>query len=209
MMGDRFNFARLGAMIRKEFIQMRRDRLTFAMMLGVPVMQLLLFGYAINADPKNLATAVHIEDHSEFSRTFIKALENSDYFKIVAEPKTEEEADELLARGTVQFVIEIPPNFSRDLVRGLRPALLLDADATDPAATGNAITAVNILARDTLNRDLTGPLASLRASPPPFTLITHPRYNPEGRTQYNIVPGILGVILTLTMVMFTALAVTR
>ncbi|MDO8288876.1 MAG: ABC transporter permease [Parvibaculum sp.] len=208
-MGDRFNFARLKALMLKEFIQMRRDRLTFAMMLGVPVMQLLLFGYAINADPKNLATAVHIQDHSEFSRTFLTSLENSDYFKIIAQPETAEEAEHLLARGKVQFIIEIPPHFSRDLVRGERPALLLDADATDPAATGNAIAAVNILARDALNRDLTGPLASLRASPPPFRLITHPRYNPEGHTQYNIVPGILGVILTLTMVMFTALAVTR
>ena len=209
MMGDRFNFARFMALIRKEFIQMRRDRLTFAMMLGVPLMQLLLFGYAINSDPKNLATAIHDQDHSDFTRTFLTALENSDYFKIIARPETAEEADNLLARGTVQFVIEIPPNFSRDLVRGTRPALLLDADATDPAATGNAVSAINILARDVLNRDLTGPLARLRATPPPFALVTHPRYNPEGRTQYNIVPGILGVILTLTMVMFTALAVTR
>ncbi len=209
MMGDRFNFARFVALIRKEFIQMRRDRLTFAMMLGVPLMQLLLFGYAINSDPKHLATAVHDQDHSAFTRTFLTALENSDYFEIIARPETAEEADSLLARGTVQFVIEIPPNFSRDLVRGTRPALLLDADATDPAATGNAVAAINILARGVLNRDLTGPLARLRAAPPPFSLVTHPRYNPEGRTQYNIVPGILGVILTLTMVMFTALAVTR
>ncbi len=209
MMGDRFNFARFVALIRKEFIQMRRDRLTFAMMLGVPLMQLLLFGYAINSDPKHLATAVHDQDHSAFTRTFLTALENSDYFEIIARPETAEEADSLLARGTVQFIIEIPPNFSRDLVRGTRPALLLDADATDPAATGNAVAAINILARGVLNRDLTGPLARLRAAPPPFSLVTHPRYNPEGRTQYNIVPGILGVILTLTMVMFTALAVTR
>lgn len=209
MMGDRFNFARLKALMLKEFIQMRRDRLTFAMMLGVPVMQLLLFGYAINADPKNLATAVHIQDHSEFSRTFLTSLENSAYFKVVARPETTEEAEHLLARGKVQFVIEVPPHFAHNLVRGERPALLLDADATDPAATGNAIAAVNILARDALNRDLTGPLANLRATPPPFTLVTHLRYNPEGHTQYNIVPGILGVILTLTMVMFTALAVTR
>lgn len=209
MMGDRFNFARFIALIRKEFIQMRRDRLTFAMMLGVPLMQLLLFGYAINSDPKHLATAVHDQDHSTFTRTFLKALENSDYFEIVARPETAAEADSLLDRGTVQFVIEIPPNFSRDLVRGTRPALLLDADATDPAAAGNAIAAINTIARNVLNRDLTGPLARLRPTPTPFTLITHPRYNPEGRTQYNIVPGILGVILTLTMVMFTALAVTR
>ncbi len=209
MMGDRFNFARFSALIRKEFIQMRRDRLTFAMMLGVPLMQLLLFGYAINSDPKHLATAIHDQDHSAFTRTFLQSLENSDYFEIVARPETAEDADNLLARGTVQFVIEIPPDFSRDLVRGTRPALLLDADATDPAATGNAVAAINILARNVLNRDLTGPLVRLQATPPPFTLITHPRYNPEGRTQYNIVPGILGVILTLTMVMFTALAVTR
>ncbi len=209
MTGAWFSFARFSALIRKEFIQMRRDRLTFAMMLGVPLMQLLLFGYAINSDPKHLATAVHDQDHSTFTRTFLKALENSDYFEIIARPETADEADDLLSRGTVQFVIEIPPNFSRDLVRGTHPAMLLDADATDPAATGNAVSAINILARNVLNRDLTGPLTHLRATPPSFSLITHPRYNPEGRTQYNIVPGILGVILTLTMVMFTALAVTR
>lgn len=209
MKGINFSFARLGALIRKEFIQMRRDRLTFAMMLGVPVMQLLLFGYAINSDPKHLATAVFDQDHSTFTRSFLKGLENSDYFEITHRPTTVEDAEDLLARGHVQFVIEIPPNFSRDLVRGTRPQLLLDSDATDPAATGNAVAAINILARDVLNRDLKGPLAHLRATPPPFTLVTHPRYNPEGHTQYNIVPGILGVILTLTMVMFTALAVTR
>lgn len=209
MMGDRFNFARLGALMRKEFIQMRRDRLTFAMMLGVPVMQLLLFGYAINSDPKHLPAAVYDQDQSTFTRSFLAALENTDYFRIVSRAETAEEAESLLARGKVQFVIEIPANFSSDLVRGAAPSLLLDADATDPAATGNAIAAVNILAGRVLNRDLTGPLAALRQGAPPFQLITHQRYNPEGRTQYNIVPGVLGVILTLTMVMFTALAVTR
>ena len=209
MMGDRFNLARLGAIIRKEFIQMRRDRLTFAMMLGIPVMQLLLFGYAINSDPKHLPTALYDHDHSTFTRTFVASLENSGYFKITAHPQSARDADNLLARGDVQFVIEIPANFSRDLVRGARPSILLDADATDPAATGNAIAAINTLARDALNRDLIGPLLSLRATPPPFQLITHQRYNPEIRTQYNIVPGVLGVILTLTLVMFTALAVTR
>lgn len=209
MIGDRFNFARLGALMRKEFIQMRRDRLTFAMMLGVPILQLLLFGYAINSDPKHLPAAVFDQDQSTFTRSFLAALENSDYFQIVKRAETAAEAESLLSRGEVQFIIEIPPNFSRDLIRGAMPALLLDADATDPAATGNAIAAVNILAGRALNHDLTGPLATLRQSNPPFQLVTHQRYNPEGRTQYNIVPGILGVILTLTMVMFTALAVTR
>lgn len=209
MMDNRFNLARLGALIRKEFIQMRRDRLTFAMMLGIPIMQLLLFGYAINSDPKHLPTAVFNHDHSEFTRTFVTSLENSKYFKVTEYPKIAKEADALIERGTVQFVVEIPANFSRDLVRGARPSILLDVDATDPSATGNAIAAINILARDTLNRDLTGPLAKLQSTPPPFQLITHQRYNPEGISQYNIVPGILGVILTMTMVMFTALAVTR
>lgn len=209
MMGDRFNFARLGALMRKEFIQMRRDRLTFAMMLGVPIMQLLLFGYAINSDPKHLPAAVFDQDRSAFTRSFLTALENSDYFRIESRPDTAEDAEGLLARGDVQFIIEIPPNFSRDLVRGAHPQLLLDADATDPAATGNAIAAVNLLAGKALNRDLSGPLENLRQGAPPFQLVTHQRYNPEGRTQYNIVPGILGVILTMTMVMFTALAVTR
>ena len=209
MIGNRFNLVRLGALIRKEFIQMRRDRLTFAMMLGIPLIQLLLFGYAINSDPKHLPTAIFDHDHSEFTRTFITALENSKYFKITERPKTAKEADALIERGEVQFVIQIPPNFSRDLVRGAHPSILLDVDATDPSATGNAIAAINVLSRDALNPDLTGTLAKLLGTAPPFQLITHLRYNPEGISQYNIVPGILGVILTMTMVMFTALAVTR
>lgn len=209
MMSDRFNLRRLAALISKEFIQMRRDRLTFAMMLGVPIMQLLLFGYAINSDPKHLATAVFAQDHSIFTRSFIEAMENTGYFQITERPETREEADNLISRGTVQFVVQIPPNFSRDLVRGAEPQILLDADATDPAAAGNAIAALRILATTALNRDLTGPLASRIPAATPFDLVVHPRYNSENRTQYNIVPGIIGVILTMTMVMFTALAMTR
>ncbi|HEX7775740.1 MAG TPA: ABC transporter permease [Parvibaculum sp.] len=209
MNGSRFSLRRLNALVIKEFIQMRRDRLTFAMIVGLPVIQLLLFGYAINADPKNLATAVFAQDHSVFTRTFITALKNTGYFEIVSQPSTAAEADSLVRAGSVQFVIEIPPNFSRDLVRGARPQLLVDADATDPAATGNAVASVNELASTVFNRDLLGPLAKLRQGPPPFDLVVHARYNAERNTQYNIVPGLLGVILTLTMVMFTALAVTR
>lgn len=209
MIGDRLNFHRLAALIRKEFIQMRRDKLTFAMMLGVPIMQLLLFGYAINSDPKHLPTAVFAQDHSVFTRTLFAALENTDYFRIAERPETREEAEALIRRGTVQFVIEIPPNFSRDVVRGAGPQILLDADATDPAATGNAIAALRLLATTALNRDLTGPLASRVPASAPFDLVVHPRYNSENRTQYNVVPGIIGVILTMTMVMFTALAMTR
>ncbi|MBI1261217.1 MAG: ABC transporter permease subunit [Rhizobiales bacterium] len=203
------NIRRLIALINKEFIQMRRDRLTFAMMIGVPIMQLLLFGYAINSDPKQLPTAVYSQDNSTYARSFVSAMHNSDYFNIASEPKTQEEADELIRRGKVQFLIQIPPNFSRDLVRGERPKLLLDADATDPSATGNAISAINVLVGSAFNHDLTGPLSHLRQNQAPVELVIHRRYNADGRSQYNIVPGLIGIILTMTMVMFTALAVTR
>ncbi|MEP2830511.1 ABC transporter permease [Parvibaculum sp.] len=208
-MTSRFSLFRLTAMIRKEFIQMRRDRLTFAMMLGIPVMQLVLFGYAINSDPKHLPTALFAQDNSVFTRSLVKGMENSDYFEIVAHPETAKEADNLIRTGEVQFVLQIPPNFSRDLQRGERPELLLDADATDPAATGNAVTGIQLLVATVLNRDFEGPLAILRPSADPVNLIVHRRYNAEGRTELNIVPGLIGVILTMTMIIFTALAMTR
>ena len=208
-MAGSFSFRRLGAMIRKEFIQMRRDRLTFAMMLGVPVMQLVLFGYAINSDPRHLATAILAQDHSVFTRSLVAGIENSTYFDVVAKPATPAVADRLLRSGAVQFVIEIPPDFTRDLERGVRPQLLLDADATDPSATGNAVTGLQLLAATVFDRDLAGPLMQLKQDPPPVDLVIHRRYNAEGRSQINIVPGLIGVILTMTMIIFTALAMTR
>ena len=110
-----FNFVRFVAIIRKEFIQMRRDRLTFAMMFGIPIIQLVLFGFAINTDPKNLPVAVLASDNSPFARRFVHAMENSGYFKIVDHVETEEAAQRLLARGEVQFVLNLPPDFSRKL----------------------------------------------------------------------------------------------
>ncbi|MGH8720203.1 MAG: ABC transporter permease [Burkholderiales bacterium] len=196
-------------MLTKEFVQMRRDRLTFAMMVGVPIMQLVLFGYAINTDPKALPSAVLVADHSVFSRSFLSALENTGYFEIVRRVTSEEEANRLLERGEVQFVVNIPHNFSRELIRGERPAVLVEADATDPAATGNAISALAQLSETALVHDLAGSLAHLNSTAPAFEVTVHRRYNPEGITQYNIVPGLMGVILTMTMVMMTALAVTR
>ena len=188
---------------------MRRDRLTFAMMLGIPMIQLVLFGYAINSDPKHLPTAVYSADNSVFSRTMVWAMRNSSYFDITREPRSEAEIQKLLAQGTVQFAVEIPVDFSRKLLRGERPDLLLEADATDPMAIGYAVGAMNSLTPIVLNRDLTGPLAKLRGSSPPFNLVVHQHYNPENITQYNIVPGLMGVMLTMTMVMITALAITR
>jgi ABC-2 type transport system permease protein len=203
------SLARLRAILVKEFIQIRRDRLTFAMMFGIPILQLTLFGYAINSDPKDLPTAVRIADHGPFARSLVRALENSGYFEILRETASEAEVDWLLETGEVQFVLHIPTGFGRDVMRGTRPAVLVEADATDPAATSNALAALMEINRRALAHDLAGPLAALAARPPPFELRIHRRYNPEGFTRYNIVPGLLGVVLTMTMVIMTALAVTR
>jgi ABC-2 type transport system permease protein len=204
-----FSWNRFIAVLVKEFVQMRRDRLTFAMMVGVPVMQLVLFGFAINMDPKGLPTAVVSAETSVFSRSLVRAMENSAYFRVVAQPASVEEGERMLARGEVQFLLQVPADFSRRLQRGERPAILVEADATDPAATGNAVTALANLNLTAIDRDLTGPLAGLRASPAPFEIRVHRRYNPEVVTQYNIVPGLMGVVLTMTMVMMTSIAMTR
>jgi ABC-2 type transport system permease protein len=204
-----FSWNRFIAVLVKEFVQMRRDRLTFAMMVGVPVMQLVLFGFAINMDPKGLPTAVVSAETSVFSRSLVRAMENSGYFRVIARPSSVEEGERMLARGEVQFLLEVPAGFSRRLQRGERPAVLVVADATDPAATGNAVTALQNLNLTAIDRDLAGPLASLRASPAPFEVRVHRRYNPEVVTQYNIVPGLMGVVLTMTMVMMTSIAMTR
>jgi ABC-2 type transport system permease protein len=204
-----FSWARFGAVLMKEFVQMRRDRLTFAMIVGIPIMQLILFGFAINTDPKSLPTAVLAADNSVFARSFVRAMENSGYFRVKRHLATEAEAERALALGEVQFVLTIPENFSRRLVRGERPVLLLEADAADPAATSNALTALIQLNQTALSRDLAGGLARLDAPRPAFEVRVHRRYNPEGITQYNIVPGLIGTILTMTMVMMTGLAMTR
>ncbi len=221
-MGDYFSVSRWLGIVGKELIQLRRDRLTFGMIVGIPIIQLVLFGFAINADPKHLPTAALIADRSEFSRSIMAGLKNSDYFAFIGEARDEADAERMLRTGEAQFVVSIPPDFSRRLVRGERPAILLEADATDPTATGNAISAVTQLASTVLSRDLNGPLASLSplssvnapagALTPtanPFEVRIHAMYNPENITAYNIVPGLLGVILTMTMVMMTGLAITR
>src|SRR5262247_3212824 len=205
----RFSISRLWAIVVKEFIQMRRDRVTFGMMIGVPLIQLVLFGYAINADPKRLPTAVLLADYGQHGRTLLHAIRNSQYFDFKRELTTEQEGRDVLARGEVQFVVNIPQNFTRDLLRGERPAILIEADATDPAATSNAIGSLRVLLATALRHDLKGPLEFLAASDGPIDLRIHAKYNPEAITQYNIVPGLMGVVLTMTMVMITGLAITR
>src|SRR6516162_11720070 len=173
MRHPKFSFERLRGIIAKEFLQMRRDRLTFAMMLGIPLIQLTLFGFAINSDPRHLPAAVLLADHGAQGRTLLYAMKNSTYFDFVREVKTETEGHDLLARGRVQFVINIPENFSRDLLRGDRPALLVEADATDPAATGIALGSLPPLLDAALQNDLKGPLGSLNATNGPIALRFH------------------------------------
>jgi len=204
-----FRLHRFWAIVLKEFIQMRRDRLTFGMMVGIPMVQLILFGFAINSNPKHLPTAVYAADNSPFSRTIIWALRNSSYFDLTREAHSPAEIRSWLAEGKVQFAVTVPVDFSRKLVRGEKPDLLLEADATDPSAVGFAQAAVSQLATTVINRDLTGPLTPLRATAPPFNLVTHQHYNPESISQYNIVPGLIGVMLTMTMIIITGLAITR
>jgi ABC-2 type transport system permease protein len=204
-----FSLKRTFAVLLKELIQMRRDRLTFGMIIGVPIIQLLLFGFAINTDPKNLPSAARDLDRSVYSRSVLKALENTGYFDFVEDVATEEEGRRLLGQGRVAFVFTIPADFSRELLRGERAQVLVEADASDPSAASNALAAVSVLERGALRHDLKGALAALVPDPPPLELRVHRLYNPEGLSTYNVVPGLLGVILTMTMVLITSLAVTR
>jgi ABC-2 type transport system permease protein len=204
-----FSWRRFWAMVVKEFIQMRRDRVTFGMMVGIPLLQLVLFGYAINLNPQHLPTAILVGDNSPYSRTLVWALRNSAYFDIVRESATEKEVRQLLLAGNVQFVVQIPEDFSRTLLRGERPSVLLEADASDPAATGYALLTLNSLVETAFDRDLKGSWQKLRAKPGPVELRIHRHFNPEIITRYNIVPGLMGVVLTMTMVIITALAITR
>ncbi|ALE57296.1 ABC transporter permease [Paraburkholderia graminis] len=207
--GTGFSLMRWWSVVLKEFLQLRRDRVTFAMIVGIPIVQLALFGFAINTDPKHLPTAVIVHDQSEFSRSFIAAMRNSAYFDIVETLPDEEAGRRALAQGRVQFVLNIPVDFSRKLLRGEHPSLLVEADATDPTATHTAVAALPNLVQPVADKDITGPLAHLNGTPGAFGVQVHNLYNPEGITQYNVVPGLMGVILTMTLVMMTGLAVTR
>lgn len=204
-----FSLHRVLAVLVKEFIQLTRDRLAYAMLLGVPVIQLLLFGYAINTDPRQLPTAVLAQENSVFARSTLSAIANSGYFAIVRQVRTPAELDALVRKGDVQFAITIPGDFTRRVIRGDKAQLLVEADASDPAATGGALAALAALPTEALRHDLTGAATRTEPAPPPFDVVVHRRYNPENITAYNIVPGLLGVILSMTLVMMTALGVTR
>lgn len=203
-----FSWYKLWAIILKEFTQMKRDRLTFGMMIGIPLIQLVLFGYAINNDPKHLPTAVVAADTSQFTRNILADIQNIGYFTLLDGNKSENEAEYLLRTGKIQFIIYIPQNFSKRLVLGRHPEILIEADATDPAATSNAIGALENL-NQLISKSFKGPLSYLNVNDSPVNFIIQPKYNPERITQFNIVPGLLGVVLTMTMVIITSLAITR
>jgi len=204
-----FSVQRTLAIFIKEFQQMLRDRLTFAMAVGVPILQLVLFGYAINTDPKGLPTVLVAEDGGPLARSVVAAIEHSGYFRIVQTTGREADGDAAINRGDAQFMLVIPPDFTRTLMRGERAPLLMSVDATDPSASGNALAALQPLLAQALVHDAHGTLARFAPREPPIELRIHRRYNPEGLSRYNIVPGLIGTILTMTMVMLTSLAMTR
>ena len=204
------SFIRLLAIMFKEFAQMRRDPVTIGMLIMVPLIQLVLFGFAINVNPRHLPTVVVSADQSEYTRAFLTSLENTKYFSIINSNMSEKAANDLLTQGRVLFVINIPANFTRDLIKGKQPELLVTADATDPSATGSAISALQVLANQVFTLNFSRGLPNLNPTPPPaFNLIVHAKYNPSAITTYNIVPGLMGVILTMTLVMITGLAMTK
>ena len=204
-----FSLNRVTAVLVKEFKQLTRDRITYAMMLAIPVIQLTLFGYAINTEPRHLPTAVLVQEDSVFARSIVSALHHSAYFDLSAQARSPAELDEMIRQGRVQFAVTIPGDFTRRVARGDQPEILVEADATDPSATGGAVAALAALPVQALAHDLKGALLPRGQAAPPFEVVVHARYNPEAITAYNIVPGLLGVILSLTLVMMTALSVTR
>jgi ABC-2 type transport system permease protein len=204
-----FSFSRLAAMLYKEFIQMRRDRLTFAMMLGVPLMQLVLFGFAINSDPKGLPAALVTSSDDHYVRAMVSALELTGYYRFVTVGASASEAEAMIASGEVSFVVTIPSDFARRVDRGDHPQILIEADATDPSVASGAISTLSTVAAQALLREQGTELQSAENQARALEVVVHRRYNPEGITQYNIVPGLLGVILQMTMVMMTAMALTR
>jgi ABC-2 type transport system permease protein len=202
--------SRIVAILSKEFIQLIRDRLTYAMIIGIPIIQLLLFGYAINSDPRHLPTAVLVQDQGQFSRSVLGALDRSDYFDIRYVARSPAEMDKLIERGAVQFAVTIPGDFTRRVVRRDDPQILVEADASDPAATGGAVSALLQLPSFALMHDLKGAVARQGSDGgQPFQVVVQRRYNPESITSYNIVPGLVATILTMTLVMMTSLAMTR
>lgn len=203
------SWSRVFAVFLKELVQMRRDRPTFAIMILMPIIQLILFGYAINTDPRHMPAVVEMREDGPLTRAFLASLTQSSYVDIVAVTQRAEDGEAMIRSGRANFLISIPEGFERRLVRGERPEILIAADASDPVAAGGALSAIERIAQSAFAPDLNGPLAYLARAPPPYEIVVHRRYNPAGVSSFNIVPALLGVILTMTMVMITSIALTR
>lgn len=203
------SYSRIFAILKKEFVQLKRDATTLRMVIAIPIMQLLLFGFAINSDPKHLPTAILSEDNGIITRNILTGLENSEYFRINNTITSPNEAKKLLQEGVVTFVVTIPANFSRDLIRGNKPNLLIEADSTDPIAISGSLASVREVIEQSINRDAKGPLSSISSPLPAYEIRIHKLYNPEGLSRYNIVPGLIAIVLTMTCVMMTALSLTK
>ena len=208
MRRPRLSIHRFMAVLLKEFIQMRRDRVTFGMMIGLPIIQLFLFGFAINADPHHLPTLVEIGDNGPLTRAIIVSMQQSDYFDFRGQVAGTAAGEEVLRRGQANFVVVIPQNFERDVIRGMKPEVLIAADASDPSAVGGAAGALNGIIQVAIRQTMTGPLAQPSAAAP-FSITVQREYNPEGKTSTNIVPGLLAVILSMTMTLITAVAIVK
>lgn len=203
------SFPRLWAIMFKELLQMKRDPTTMGMLVGIPLIQVILFGFAINNDPKTLPTALIDRDNTSLSRAFVYGMKNTGYFDFVTQPESEQKANQLLKQGQVLFNVTIPDGFEKDIIKNRDPSIKIETDATDPGATGYAIASLSQLKQNIINENLRGPLGQYRPKPAPFEIEHHARFNPLRVTQYNIVPGLLGVVLTMTMVMVTAMSITR
>ena len=204
-----FSLRRLVALLAKELIQMRRDRVTFAMMLGIPLIQLILFGFAINSDPKGLPAALVAPTQDRYTRAMVSALELTGYYRFTHPGASAAEAEMLITRGDVSFVVTVPSDFGRRVERGDHPQILIEADATDPSVASGAISTLGTVAAEALLRERGAEAEAALDAARQLQVTVHKRYNPEGITQYNIVPGLLGVILQMTMVMMTSMALTR
>lgn len=203
------SWARVLAVILKEMVQMRRDRPTFAIMIAMPIIQLILFGYAINNDPRHMPAVVEMREDGPLTRAFLASLSATSYVDIVAVATRAEDGEAMLRSGEASFLIVIPEGFERRMVRGERPQILIAADASDPVAAGGVISAIERVAQQAFTPDLEGSLSFLARAPAPYEIVVHRRYNPAGITAFNIVPALLGIILTMTMVMITSIALTR
>lgn len=204
----RLSLARIAALMVKEFTQLRRDRITYSMILVMPLMQILLFGYAINTDPRHLPAAVVSHDHSRLANALVASLERTTYVDVKHLPTSEAEMDRLMRRGEISLALTIPPDFSEKVLKGSGAQVLAEVDATDPTTAAGVSAAVAAMPAQALQHDLAGVVAR-RPGQPPFEVVIHRLYNPEGITSYNIVPGLLAIILSMTLVMMTAMAVTR